>query len=592
MKFYNKIILTVFVAILSACGDDFLNLQDPNAITSDSFWASPADAEAAVVTMYPIFNSLFDGAPEPLNLRSDAVKLGAPDFQQFAQYSSFINQPENSISDGFWYSAYTLVFRANTVLQEIEAIDFDDADQKALIAAEVKFFRGMAYFRLAQLYGVVPIVLEVPSDNFNFPPAASAAAVWDQAEEDLLDAKAVLPEERQLTGQVTWGAVTGFLGKMYLHRAGYLGQDADYGLASSQFQEVINSGLYDLIPEWNENFTASNENNSESLYEAQYDVFAGSYGATQERIGNASVPGISGEIVSSPSQWIFDEMSIERDLDGAFDVRLRNTLYWADGDPLFGVAFADLGEGLVCGSGGGGGGGGGCTDFWEEDLTGEDGFWVATVTDLYPSATITAVRLEGCWNEVAETESETIFVTLDLGCRLIFDNFEESLSGNGCEASSDGGNFDGWFRKYMPVDYACNTDGPAVNNERILRYSDILLMEAEALLMSNGSVPDAIAHVNTIRERVNLAPDVDHNGNPLDANNLMAEIEHQRVMEFTLEGHRYIDLIRWGKLPETLSSHGFPDAASNIEMPKNKYFHYPRGEVLANEELDQKPEWN
>jgi len=53
---------------------------------------------------------------------------------------------------------------------------------------------------------------------------------------------------------------------------------------------------------------------------------------------------------------------------------------------------------------------------------------------------------------------------------MIFDSFEEELSGNGCEASSDGGSFDGWFRKYLNIDEQCPSQTP-VNNERILRYA-------------------------------------------------------------------------------------------------------------------------
>jgi hypothetical protein len=254
---------------------------------------------------------------------------------------------------------------------------------------------------------------------------------------------------------------------------------------------------------------------------------------------------------------------------------------------LFGVAFEDLGDGLVCGSGDGGGGDpGGGIECWEEDLTGEDGFWVSQVEETVPGAEITKVTLFGCWDPVEETEFENIIVTVDLGCRLIFDNWEEELIGNGCEASNDGGNFPGWFRKYLPVDYACYLDGPAINNERILRYADILLMYAEALVMSGGSLTDAAEAVNQIRQRVNL-PAMSF----ADADALMEEIEHQRVMEFVMEGTRYYDLIRWGTLVETLRNHGFPDGASNIDFEKHKYFPVPLGEVTSNEMLEQNPLW-
>ena len=106
------------------------------------------------------------------------------------------------------------------------------------------------------------------------------------------------------------------------------------------------------MEEWNDNFTSENENNEESLFEAQFDLLDGSYDVTQPRPGNASVPGISGEIVSKPSEWIFVEMTKELDLDGEMDIRLLHTLYFDGGLPLFGVEFPDLGDGLVSSSDG------------------------------------------------------------------------------------------------------------------------------------------------------------------------------------------------------------------------------------------------
>lgn len=590
MKIAHKIIIVSVLLVFGSCSKDFLDLADPNAITSASFWSSPADVESAIVTLYPTFNALWDGSPEPSNLRSDAVALAAPDFAQFNQYYTFVNTPVNGISDQFWFDAYTLVFRVNTILQEMDNIDFPDADQKAALQAEARFFRGAAYFRLAHQFGLVPIVLApaTSEEEFNNGNAASVEAVWDQAIDDLQAAKSGLPEDQELDGRVTKGAAMGFLGKLYLYRAGYLGDASFYSMATSEFKAVIDLGKYGLVENWLENFTASNENNEESLYEAQYDLFSGSYDVTQPRPGNASVPGISGEIISKPSEWIFEEMSKEMTVDGEMDVRLLNTLYFEGGLSLFGVEFADLGDGLVCASGGGDtGGGGDGIDCWEEDLTGDDGFWTTAIEELVPGAEITEVLLFGCWDPVAETEFENIGVRVDQGCRIIFNNWTEEVLGNGCEASNDGGSFPGWFRKYLPVDLACYLDGPALNNERILRYADILLMYAEALAMSGGSLADATAAVNQVRERAKLAP-----MNFASEQELMSEVEHQRIMEFVMEGTRYYDLIRWGTLVETLRSHGFPDGASNINFEKHKYFPIPLGEVNANEALEQNPLWN
>lgn len=514
----TPITLTMFL-IASACSDSFLDVQDPNNITSTTFWSSPEDVQLAINTLYAGegngLNSIWDGASEPSNLRGDDVVLTTADFANFNQFATFVNTPVNGVSDGIWDGSFNLIFGANTILKQIETennIPFDDETLRAIYIAETKFFRGAAYFRLAHTYGQVPIVLEPAEtqDQFDNPKSATFEAVWDQAITDLQAAKDGLPDEQEDIGRVNKAVATAFLGQLYLYRAGYLNDDSFYSRAANEFKEIIDMGKYSLVENWVDNLLAATENNAESIYEAQYDIFTGSYAATQPRAFNGSLPGVAGEIVFRPSAWLFEEMSRERTQGGELDPRLLNTIYFQGGYTLFGVPFEELGDGLVCQSGG-----------------------------------------------------------------------SFTLDGAGIPAE-----FDGWFRKYLNVDLDCENPDAAVNNERIMRYSDVLLMYAEALVMSGGDLAVAADAVNEIRARANLVAMTFANGDEL-----MAEIEHQRIMEFAFEGKRYYDLIRWGKLREALEAHGFESDASNIDEEKHKYFPIPLQEVNANALLEQNPLW-
>ena len=55
-------------------------------------------------------------------------------------------------------------------------------------------------------------------------------------------------------GRATKGAALGFLGKSYLF-------NQKYDLASAKFKEVMNLGVYDLVTNYSDNFTETNENN-------------------------------------------------------------------------------------------------------------------------------------------------------------------------------------------------------------------------------------------------------------------------------------------------------------------------------------------
>ena len=145
----------------------------------------------------------------------------------------------------------------------------------------------------------------------------------------------------------------------------------------------------------------------------------------------------------------------------------------------------------------------------------------------------------------------------------------------------------GWWKKYLNVHLPYETNpGEGDNNERVLRYADILLMYAEAKVMSGPSLTEAIAAVKEVRDRANLPEKTYTN-----AEDLMAEIRHQRVMELTYENYHYFDLIRWGLMGEAFQDHGTDAQKLNYDPVKHKYFPLPLSEIINNKNLEQNEAW-
>jgi hypothetical protein len=83
-----------------------------------------------------------------------------------------------------------------------------------------------------------------------------------------------------------------------------------------------------------------------------------------------------------------------------------------------------------------------------------------------------------------------------------------------------------------------------------LRYTDVLLMYAEALIEQNKSLDIAMGYINMTRNRAGI-------GNFAGAQNqaeLRAELRAERRREFLFEGTRRNDLIRWGILAEAVKA--------------------------------------
>ncbi len=82
-----------------------------------------------------------------------------------------------------------------------------------------------------------------------------------------------------------------------------------------------------------------------------------------------------------------------------------------------------------------------------------------------------------------------------------------------------------------------------------LRYADVLLMYAEAINEINGS-PDAVAYdaINQVRDRAGIG----HLTIGLSYEDFKDALLLERRWEFVMEGHRWFDLVRFGKLQEAV----------------------------------------
>ena len=102
-----------------------------------------------------------------------------------------------------------------------------------------------------------------------------------------------------------------------------------------------------------------------------------------------------------------------------------------------------------------------------------------------------------------------------------------------------------YWRKYQTDYYRVFEDFDSPINQRVMRYADVLLLQAEAL-NELGQTPAAVALINQVRQRpsVNLLPLVAG----LTQAALRTQLMHERATELTGEGVRWFDLQRWGLL--------------------------------------------
>jgi starch-binding outer membrane protein, SusD/RagB family len=136
------------------------------------------------------------------------------------------------------------------------------------------------------------------------------------------------------------------------------------------------------------------------------------------------------------------------------------------------------------------------------------------------------------------------------------------------------------------------------NNFRSLRYSDMLLLYAEALNEVNGPTPKAIECLNRVRERVNL-PAIQnstyYNGALIttDQNAFRDHIKIERGLELSLECVRWIDLKRWGLSDPAIINElkSRDDDFNHFIIGKSDCMPIPQIEVDNNSNLKQNPNY-
>lgn len=114
--------------------------------------------------------------------------------------------------------------------------------------------------------------------------------------------------------------------------------------------------------------------------------------------------------------------------------------------------------------------------------------------------------------------------------------------------------------------------GASSLNMLLIRYADVMLMKAEALIEQNKDLDEARRIINEIRRRA--ADSVDPNYAPIDCNPQVANyavgeypatgwnqdyarraVRMERRIELAMEGHRWFDLLRWGNAVETVNQY-------------------------------------
>lgn len=129
-----------------------------------------------------------------------------------------------------------------------------------------------------------------------------------------------------------------------------------------------------------------------------------------------------------------------------------------------------------------------------------------------------------------------------------------------------------------------------------IRFADVLLMYAEALLESGGNKQEVANTINIVRQRASNSRHTDAEAvsrvrtipnvplpNVLASDDLRKAVRHERRVEFGMEYQRLFDLIRWNSLVETMNTYAAKPKSNgkgaNFKKGINELFPVPQVEI-------------
>jgi len=256
----NGLTVICLFVLLTSCSEEFLERAPDDQISTEQFYRTETDLESATLAIYSAFQSQqYFGE----SWRIDET----PSDDSRQNFGAAIDNFSVTAGAGevlsYWSGRYRAITLANTVL---ERAPLSEAPQEAIdrVMAEASFLRALAYYDLVRIFGGVPLVSAPPTlEQDLLLPRSSVAEVYAFIKADLTTAANGLPLERNF-GRATSGAAKSYLASVHLTLR-------EFESARDLTLEVINSGVYSLMPRYGDLWVhPTSDNNSESVFEVQY----------------------------------------------------------------------------------------------------------------------------------------------------------------------------------------------------------------------------------------------------------------------------------------------------------------------------------
>ena len=556
------ILASLCVAMTTGCTDNFLD-NAPQGSLSDGVMNSPEAIDllvnAAYASLYGMTNEQGDPCMRPTTnwsygeVRADNAYKGGGgegDVWDVHAMETFQLQSNNGNLDGKWFNLYSLISRCNSALRVLKAADPNEYKDRDMRMAEVKVLRAHHYFELVRLFNKVPYIdedlkvseyVDVPNDQYTRKEHLARIAA------DLLDAADQLPDRQTKVGRINRNIALAYAAKVKLYEA-YEQDEETHAVTNvnkALLREVVDlidqvKG-YDLLTDFQQLDMIDYENGSESVFAVQYSMNDGSSDGGRINWSNLlNSPGgnspYHGDGFFLPSQDLINAYQTDENGLPVFDYQSR---------PDYGV--------------------------------------VEFIDETHQNLSNTEPTVDPRLDFVVGRPTITYKTYRETPCQSWVR--DRGVYGHNCAKRF-------WISPESPDMIQGWPWGASELNWQIIRYADLLLYKAEALIELGEDLETARQLINRVRQRAMDSEYVkDFNDPTKDAANYKiglypAEgwtqdyarkaLRTEMRLEKALEGERFFDLVRWGIAKDVMTRY--------FEAEKDQRVYYQVAKFDAGEE--------
>lgn len=531
-KLYTMVLAAALVGTFTSC-DDFLDYTPTAVVDEDKAFSEP---DKMVNSAYAMLGDCWYSYPFNLwpygDLSSDDCLKGGGGTGDTGYHDVEIWSTLTSTKgelDELWYRLYCAVSRCNRALVSLQQNGESTlgAELTKQREAEVRFLRAHFYFKLLTMYRQIPWIDEKVYEDKATESTSNTQftyeELWKKVIADFQTAYDVLPAKQKDGGRVNRIAAAGYLAKCYLTIAwgdGYEATDGvdhinkEYMQKVVDYTDVVKNSDYGYMADFGDIFLPDNKNSKESVFAVQ----ASDYSEDHTTFGRGNWSNVLNGCWGMWScGWDFHKPS--QDLVNAF--KTKNGL----------PEFDDYNK--TC----------------DYPVNGED-----YPVNGEPNSQKWDPRLfhtVGMPTFPYKYESEYTMTTANSRTPNVY-GYYTSLKE--VPQRSKGETFNGSWQAFAMNDY-------------VLRYSDIMLMRAEALIELDR-LAEARTIINDIRQRAKNSVDkhIEYAKDQCDIA-LYPEsyfqdketarkcLRWERRLEMAMENGRFFDLRRWGIASETLNKY-------------------------------------